>query len=764
MTFFVKRMRNFTILTAGIMFGIFSFTMTGSVFAMEQGYPVSGSVVLTDMSPVRGAFVELSPGGYADSTDTSGHFSIAPVPAGEYILHVSMPLKGLEDFYSRVSIPLAKQEPLEIVMKPRSYRVDEVVVLSDRKDKAEKAEDLPSFVTVVERSEFENNAATVADVITAAPGANISIMGGLGDYSEVSLRGSYSNQVQVYIDGMLLNEAIGGAVNLGTIPLTNVESVEVWRSGAPARYGGDDAGGVVNIRTRGIHSARNTFSLGYGSFNSLTAGTVLNIPAGLSRFLITMDYASSDNDFEYWSDNGTMYNKKDDYRALRNNDEYRSSNLLGKYHRVFGNGMLLEVSDHVLSNKKNLPGQDYKRYSYATFETAKNLFQGKVTVNPLLSDVLEVQPTFYHIYNHECYKDIDGTVGWGIQDNIYRSNTYNFLIPLTFKFHKFATFNITSSAQHESFKPEFRLQETAPLSSDREQLGISGDALLKTSHERLTLTANIRRNRYFSSYAGQPSGFNRETPKSRFHHLTNTRCGVKVRVVKDIYLQGNYGDITRVPSLYELFGDRGWTLSNPDLKPEKIYRWDAGFRSGLLKAGWLIDGTLECAYFENRFRNLIQWYATDVGIISPENVGGSYVKGKEIIWNGTMLRRFTCKGNWTFQESKVTREMRKYYRNKQLPNRPKDYGTIKVEYPVKNVSLFWMLDHKSSYYLDRANQEHKRYPGRSLHDFGIVVSFMNGKTVLTLQGKNITDVHTFDIQGMPKPGRSYMLTVRYTLY
>ncbi|MBT4483273.1 MAG: hypothetical protein HOC71_06310, partial [Candidatus Latescibacteria bacterium] len=522
--------------------------------------------------------------------------------------------------------------------------------------------------------------------------------------------------------------------------------------------------GVVNIGTREIHSARKMFFLGYGSFNSFTTGTVLNIPVGLSRFLITLDYASSDNDFKYRSDNGTLYNNKDDYWALRNNDEYRSSNLLGKYHRVFGNGMLLEVSNHVLSNKKNLPGQDHKRYSYATFETLKNLLQGKVTAKPFLHNVLEVQPTFYHIYNHERYKDLKGTVGWGIQDNIYKTNTSNLLIPLTVKFRKFAVFNITPSAQHESFKPESNLQETVPLSCNREQLGITGDAFFKTTDERLTVTANIRRNRYFSSFAGQPSGLNRDTPKPQFHHLTNTRCGVKVRVVKNIYFQGNYGDITRVPSLYELFGDRGWTLSNPDLKPEKIYRWDAGFRSGLLKAGWLINGALECAYFENRFRNLIQWYITDVGIISPGNVGGSYVKGTEIIWNGTILRHFTCKGNWTFQKSKVTGEKRKYYREKQLPNRPKDYGTVKVEYPIKKVSLFWILDRKNSYYLDRANQEHKRYPGRSLHDFGIAVSFINSKTVLTLQGKNITDVHTFDIQGMPKPGRSYMLTVRYTMH
>ena len=188
-------------------------------------------------------------------------------------------------------------------------------------------------------------------------------MGGLGDYTEVSLRGSYSNQVQVYIDGMLINEAIGGAVNLATIPLTNVESVEVWRSGAPAQYGGDAVGGVINIKTRSLNTSQKTFSLGYGSFNTFAANTVVNLPLGMSRFHATIDYSSSENDFEYKSDNGTMYNKKDDYWALRNNDEFRSTNFLSKFTHVFENGMLLELSEHILSNKKNLPGKDNLRYS-----------------------------------------------------------------------------------------------------------------------------------------------------------------------------------------------------------------------------------------------------------------------------------------------------------------------------------------------------------------------------------------------------------------
>ena len=735
-----------------------------SLYAEESVFPVAGRVIDENEKPIQGAAVKLSYGGYADTTDVSGHFKFSPIPAGIYVLSVSMPFLALEDIHRNISLPMKDNETIKIVMKNRTYRIDEVVVLSSSQDTRGELEKIPSFVTVVERSEFENNASTVADVIASTPGVNINVMGGLGNYTEVSIRGSYSNQVQVYIDGMLLNEAIGGAVNLASIPLIQVESVEIWRSGAPAQFGGDAAGGVVNIKTRDNLTLQKTFSLGYGSYNTFTSNTVFNIPMGMSRFHATLDYSSSDNNFEYMSDNGTMYNKNDDYWARRNNDEFHSTNLLSKFSHVLPSGTQLEFSEHILSNKKNLPGKDNIRYSSSSLETVKNLFQGKVTLNPFFHNILRAQPTFYHIYSHERYRDPHGEIGWGIQDNVYNSNAFTFMAPFTVNAGNYAVFNLTPMTKQEYFRPDYKLQsETIPLSSDREYFSLAGDVFFKTSDERLTITSNLKRDRYFSSYSGEPSILNLKIPGSKFNYMTNSNAGLKLRVLNNFTVQGNYGDITRVPSLYELFGDRGGTLSNPDLKPEHIYRWDVGGRFWSKKKHLAISGSLECSYFENTYKDLIQWYANDAGFIHPDNVAGSYVKGTEIIWNTMIFDRLTFLGNWTFQQSKVTEEKRKYYRDKKLPNRPNNYGNMKLEYPLKEIALFWTFNRKSSYYLDRTNQDHKLYPGRTLQDVGISVSLKNGKATCNFIAKNVGDVHTFDIIGMPKPGRSYMITFVYTM-
>jgi outer membrane cobalamin receptor len=732
-------------------------------------HTLAGTVIRSDGSPLEGATARLYSTVYADTTDSSGRFKIEHVPAGDYILNVSDVGPGLKSTRTRITVPYESENALEITVHSTAYQLDEIVVISKRDRGTGENEKLPSHVTVVPRAEFERNSSTVADVISKTPGAYISSMGGFGDYTEISLRGSYSNQVNVYIDGMLLNDALGGPVNLGAIPLAQVERIEVWRSGAPAVFGGDSAGGVINIKTRDMASGGNTVSMGYGSFNTFTAGSVINIPLGMSKFQATVDHSSSDNDFEYTSDNGTMYNKDDDYNARRSNDEYRSTNLLSKYSRVLASGMLLELSDNILSGKKNLPGKDNKRYSDASLETRKNLFQAKLSMNPSAYDMIEFEPRFHHIYSREHYRDKSGSVGWGFQDNIYNTNTFNVTAPVSVKLGRQVRFNVSAQALHESFSPDFKLEDFAPLSSAREKLGMLFDAFYTTPGERLTVTANTGRERLFSSFEGQPSSFNRTPPKSQFHHHTNSQIGLKFAAGGMMTLKANIGDITRSPSLYELFGDRGNTLSNADLKPERIRRWDIGsiVRFGNLgnseKNSSLLSGSFELAYFENRYTDLIQWYTDDGGFVTPDNVGGSYVKGIESVWSARVFRNLLFTGNWSRQTSKVTEEERIYFRGKKLPNRPGHYGNLKLEYPFGNLSLFWIMNSKSSYYLDRTNQEHKRYPGRTLNDIGLSFHVMENSAIISILAKNLGDVRTFDIQGMPKPGRSLMVTCTYTL-
>ena len=68
----------------------------------------------------------------------------------------------------------------------------------------------PVFFSVIGRESFEGKMEDLSEVIEKEMGVQVRQTGGLGSFSTVALRGSTSDQVLVYMDGVLLNDASGG--------------------------------------------------------------------------------------------------------------------------------------------------------------------------------------------------------------------------------------------------------------------------------------------------------------------------------------------------------------------------------------------------------------------------------------------------------------------------------------------------------------------------------------------------------------------------
>lgn len=730
----------------------------GSIWAQERG-DVRGIVVDEDGAAVADAVVSLKPAALRVTTDARGMFRFASVPYGAYIVTASMPYLGLRDARTEITVPVPGGREIRLVLKARAYEADEVVATAPAVS-PDGERPATGMMTVVKSGAFEGKARTVADVVAETPGAIVRSAGGMGDRTEVSLRGANADQVQVYLDGMLLNEAVGGAVDLATVPLGQARSIEVWRSGAPARFGGGAAGGVVNIRTRDFDSPGRMLSFSAGSFGTCGSQALFHAPFGSSRLLVAGGYSSSDNDFRFESDNGTSFNPDDDFWTSRKNDAFRSGNVLAKYRVLLGESSILELSEHVVANNKELPGRDIVQNSRSRLVTTRSLAQAKLTVPGLYGGRVEAEPVVSHIYTREHYRDPDGSVGWGVQDNLYRTHAFRLILPVAGDLGRHGMLTVTPGAERESYRPDHRLETGSPLSCDRTRMSVVADVSLEFFDERLSLSGNATRERLHSTFEGQPSPFNRVTPKPDFTNLTNLHTGVRWTAGRFLSVTANWSDVTRAPGFTELFGDRGTTVSNPDLKPERTFRRDAGVRLSVARGFGTL--TLEGAYFSSNNRNLIQWYTNDAGFLFPANVAGSYVRGAEAVWNGR-LWRLSFSGSRTFQSSKVTGEANRIYRGKKLPNRPERYGVMTWELHLPRITPSWTVDSRGAYYLDRANQAHKRYPGRMVHNIDVGIDAGVPGMRVFLNARNIGDVHTFDTQGMPLPGRSFMASVSWTV-
>lgn len=112
----------------------------------------------------------------------------------------------------------------------------------------------PASVAVIGREQIERSAATdLLDLLGSQAGLQIRDTMGDGNRASLSLRGfgeNAMNNTLVLVDGRRLNQPTLSGPDLNSVPLANIERIEIIRGAGTVLYGDQAVGGVVNIITR----------------------------------------------------------------------------------------------------------------------------------------------------------------------------------------------------------------------------------------------------------------------------------------------------------------------------------------------------------------------------------------------------------------------------------------------------------------------------------------------------------------------------------
>jgi outer membrane receptor for ferrienterochelin and colicins len=124
-------------------------------------------------------------------------------------------------------------------------RLEDITVTGTRGEK--RLKDTPAVTEVITAEEIENsNAATVSDILE-----DYGIMftgNAMGDY--IQMQGMGERRILFLIDGRRVTGRISSRLKGETLPLGNVERIEIVRGPQSALYGSDGIGGVINIITK----------------------------------------------------------------------------------------------------------------------------------------------------------------------------------------------------------------------------------------------------------------------------------------------------------------------------------------------------------------------------------------------------------------------------------------------------------------------------------------------------------------------------------
>ena len=153
-------------------------------------------------------------------------------------------------------------------------------------------ERLAADVVVIDAATIRaSNADSVADLLRREAGMQLSRNGGPGHSSGVFIRGAFSGQTVVLVDGVRIGSATLGQPSFDAVPLSQIERIEVLRGPGSSLYGADAIGGVVQIFTqRGDAGTQVDASAALGGYGSreLSGGVrsrqgAWDLAAGLSH-------------------------------------------------------------------------------------------------------------------------------------------------------------------------------------------------------------------------------------------------------------------------------------------------------------------------------------------------------------------------------------------------------------------------------------------------------------------------------------------------
>jgi vitamin B12 transporter len=602
---------------------------------------------------------------------------------------------------------------------------------------------------VFQREDFVNRYQNVASFLQQLNGLQIQQAGGLGNPALISIRGASASQTNLLVNGITANNSQHGGYDLNTIPFNQIERIEISRSGSSFDLSDQAIGGTINIITR--EGANNTnVSLNIGSEETIATSFSSSLNQGLS---IQVDHEQSANNYNYPvpSPIGNSSQRNQD-QPLENAEFTRTSVQLIK---AFEN---ISARARINKQSKNMP--DYFRNSP---NNKASLDQKDVTFSLKGKHKLEHENNnlifnsehswqIFHQKTDEHYQDKIGVIGLGEDnDKFYQTRSeVQWQSQLLFEQWGFQT---KISGYKESFTSRYLddndsyLCTTPQGNCDQKayQQGVQGLVGLRwanrTQSQRITTdlyqshinSYNRKRSSATDSEEKEKSFIGYNIQYSLFYDAAEAHFSIKKS--------------NRQPSLYQLFGDRGLLLGNPDLLDETSlsYSLDHLYRINNRYQ-------MNSAVFYRQLENAIIPVYDSRGVGRYENSNEAYLYGLE--W------QLRYQGDHFYSHFGTD-----LYQSKSLDDNVKSFNEKQIAGIYHNsVSLItgWSQQHHNielinrvngNIYIDRSNL----IAGDNYYLIDLNYQYQYSQMSLGFSIKNLADTHYKDFTNRPAIGRQWLI-------
>ncbi len=705
---------------------------------------IVGKIIDNKNLPIEAANVYLRGTIFGAATNVEGDFRIAKVPAGDFVLTISIIGYHLKEI--PVQVRDEKIELGNIQLEPSALQTQPIVVTAARHQQS--LQDVSTSIATISDKEIAyRNAITIDEALKYESGINFT-------EDQVNIRGStgYSrgvgSRVLMLVDGIPYMTGDTREANFQSLQINQIERIEVVKGAGSALYGSNAIGGVINVIQKKIEPDALTNVRIYGGFYSDPHYKEWEW-SNRTRYLsgVKFDYS---NKFDMVGLRfGAAHDQDDSYRK---NDWMKRNYLSGMLEFDFSPYDQFNVStNYMIQQREN-------------FLYWKNLGNALIPPQDQLGDNIEskrwhLTATYRHIFNQSNYY---------VFKAIWFQNRFNDNI---------------SSEEH----PEGNESLSDYLDGEM-QFNFSMDSHL------FTFGIEANKSRASSNIFGDNSGYTAAlfaqdeikwqtkwtlTPGVRLDYFNldevgseyqiNPKLGIVHRPWEKVAFRGSVGRGFRAPSIGEVFTNTTASglkvVPNLNLKPEESISGEVGYNQLFAQKIYL-----DVSFFYNHYWNLIEPKFTGEGEIQFDNVTNARGLGCEINFKANALKnRLFYTLGYTYADVReiiINEQTKKQELGRYLSFRPRhlfynhaDYtwGDFRFGIDYRFMSAWDRIDDELVFFIDDVDERVDAH----IVDFRIVYSFrFEGSSMETsLQVNNLLQYHYLDVVGSIAKTRNFVLTI-----
>lgn len=709
----------------------FSFIFT-RLFAHELNGIISDSKT---GNTIPDANITLLETGSGTASRDGGYYVFDNLNSGSYTVKVSV--IGYE--ISITNVDIQKNVVLNIELLPHPIELSPVSVTATLTEHL--VSELPHSTEVLSSQRLESlNGNTPGEKLESLTGIFSNTYDGLSGLQTPSIRGSNGDQVVVLMDGIRLNTAQGGGVDLNLFPASALNKIEVVRGAHSAILGSDAVGGAIHLQSKNaVHSV--PFKIGLnttmGSFGTQILQGYASAKRDKLSLFVAYNQMQSDGNFEYIDQNTGNKDK-------RLNNDYKGNNVFAKAGFDWKQGQELQLLFQSMNTKKGAAGSTSLGWD------------GMPMLTPLARSAYDRQLISlisknrigdkFHLKTQLSRQQFDyaftNPAGWTAIDDLHKNGSTQIFAHGEWT----PTHSISLLGGFEHRNDE--LKSTQIIAENRKLNGAFFQADINAALPAIPVDVTVIPALRYDSYSDVEAQM---SPQIGVLLTTSNllRWGLKA----------NIGKAYRVPTFNDLYWPADdYTRGNPDLKPESSFNRDIGLQ---IAGGSIMVYQAEFTYFSNDVEDLINWAPTPENEFQwmPSNVGKASLSGVETAIslalpnNKLSLRIAHTRLNATDETEGAATQ------GKTLIYRPKD--KVDVTAGAELAGVFVNVNYRSVAKRFVTGDNSSSLDGYTLlnANVGTSVSFMGISINPKVQLMNLLDKSIFITNGYPIPGREYRISV-----